>query len=376
MRTIFILLLCVGAITIAIGQQTISKVVIDDATGRPVISAHIYVGSRLKNGTITNMDGRFVLKSVFNNNILEISHISYEPYKKAIIEIASDTIRLSKKSVTLNEIVIHAESGAAIMTRVIDSITVNHFVEPVMYRTYVRVLRYERDYSELHILSEYLMDVYQNEKSNSEFNILKIRAKPFSYAGRKYFKDMRMMHAISIQSDNIFKYKYALFKKKNLKKYNFEILEDSVDDAENLIKLRCIPKRKEEFYCIVLWITKSSYAVQKMIKYYSKSKEEFTEVYFKQIGNKWYLDYSKRKIYSDFFSKWQPDSKSVIERVVIYNVNTEQSYNNKIFKTAFNLVAEPIKYHSSNWLDEFWDDNNYIPLPEWIREKIDNSNSR
>ena len=376
MRAIFILLFCVGSITNVIGQLMVSKVIIDDATELPIVNAHIYIGNRLKNGTITNIDGRFVLKGIYKNEVLEVSHISYKSYKKVVEKITFDTIRLSKKSVALNEIIIHAESGEAIIERVIDSITINHFVESVIYSTYVRVLRYERDYSELHILSEYLMDVYQNEKSNSEFEILKVRAKSFSYAGRKYFKDMRMMHAISIQSDNIFKYKYAIFKKKNLKKYNFEILEDSKDDDGNLIKLRCIPKRKEEFYTIILWVSRSSYAVQKMIKYYSESKEEFAEVGFKKIGGKWYLDYSRKKIYSDYFSKWQPDSKSVLERIAIYNINSERLYDNKLFKTSFNLVAEPIKYHTDSWLDEFWDDNNYIPLPEWVRKKIDSTNAR
>ncbi len=73
----------------------------------------------------------------------------------------------------------------------------------------------------------------------------------------------------------------------------------------------------------------------------------------KRLGGKWYLDYSKRKIYSDFYTIWQPESKSVVERTAIYNINSAKSYNSKIFKPTF-IQVDQIKRHSSPWLDEFW----------------------
>ena len=94
---------------------------------------------------------------------------------------------------------------------------------------------------------------------------------------------MRMIGGIAVYVDNIFKYQYAIFKNKNLKNYNFKILEGNKED-KNLIKLHCFPKKKEEFNSIILWISKSSYAVQKMVKFYSESKEEFYEIGFKEVG--------------------------------------------------------------------------------------------
>ena len=370
MKAFCILLFFTSTITLVFGQRNISKVIIDDETGLPIANAHIYIDRQFKKGTKTNLDGRFILKGVYKNEVVEISHISYESYKKVVEKITADTIRVSKKSVGLDEIIIHAASGSEIMARVINAITMNHFVEPVMYSVYVRTLEYEQDYSELHMLSEYLMAVYQNVRSNSEFDLLKVRVKPFSDAGKKHLKDMRMINGIAIHVDNIFKYQYAIFKNKNLKKYNFEILEDSKED-KNLIKLHCFPKKKEEFHSIILWISKSSYAVQKMVKFYSESKEEFYEIRFKEVKGKWYLDYSKRKIYSDFYTIWQPESKSVVERTAIYNINSAKSYDSKIFKPTF-IQVDQIKRHSSPWLDGFWNDHNYVPLPEWIQKKIDN----
>ena len=251
MKAFCILLFFISTTTLIFGQRNISKVIIDDETGLPISNAHIYIDGQLKKGTKTNIDGRFILKDLYRNEVVEISHISYESYKKVVEKITADTIRVSKKSICLNEILIHAASGSEIMARVINAITMNHFVEPVMYSAYVRTLEYEQDYSELHMLSEYFMDVYQNARSNSEFDLLKVRVKPFSDTGKKHLKNMRTIGGIAIYVDNIFKYQYAIFKNKNLKNYNFKILEGNKED-KNLIKLHCFPKKKEEFNNIIL----------------------------------------------------------------------------------------------------------------------------
>lgn len=242
-----------------------------------------------------------------------------------------------------------------------------------MYDVYIIVSEFEKDHSELHVLSEYLMHVYQNKKSKSEMQVIKIRAKPFSKAGKKYFKDMRMISAISINSDNIFRFQNDIFKKKKLKNFDITIEENADRD---LIKLVCKPKKEKEYAKIILYIDRSSYAVSKMIRYYSESGAEFKEIGFKEVNKKWYLDYSKVKTSSDFFSRWKSNSISTGIKTVIYNINDSIPYDSEIFKTAFNLVAEPVKYHIGDWSDDFWDHYNYVPLPDWIKQKVDNATSR
>ena len=265
-------------------------------------------------------------------------------------------------------------TSRTIINKVIDSLYINHFVEPVMYEVYIMVSEFEKDYSELHVLSEYFMNVYQNKKSKSEIQVIKIRAKPFSKAGKKYFKDMRMMGAISINSDNIFRFQNDIFKKKKLKNFDISIEDSANDEHSDLIKLVCKPKKEKEYASIVLFIDRTSYAVCKMIRYYSE--EEYKEIGFKEVNKKWYLDYSKVKTSSGFFSKWKSNSISTRIRTVLYNINDSIQYDNKTFKIAFNLVAEPIKYHIGDWSDDFWDNYNYVPLPDWIKQELDKVNSR
>jgi hypothetical protein len=185
-----------------------------------------------------------------------------------------------------------------------------------------------------------------------------------------------MIDAISIYNDNIFRYKYDIFKKKKLKNFDIAIFDDYISNDNSCIKLLCKPKEKESFASIVLFIDRTSYAVNKMIIYYSESEEEYKEIGFKEINNKWYLDYSKRKTNTTLFSRWKSNSNSTCEKTVIYNINDSILYNRKAFKTTIDIIAEPIKYHLGDWSDKFWENYNYIPLSDWIKQKIEESNSR
>lgn len=358
---------------IVVAQEALAKTVIDGETGTPVVNAHVYMLDALRTGTVTNRDGVFILKSVADSSVVKISHIAYVDFIKPVGEMSSDTIVLKTKSNKLEEVVVRPResmlTGRALINNVIDSLERNHFVEPAMYQVYVRVSEFEQDYSELHVLSEYLFNVYQNEKSKSEIQILKTRAKPISKAGRKYFKDMRMISAISINADNIFRFQDDIFKRRKLKYFEFSIHPDLTKRSNDLMALHCSSNRDNERY--VLFVDRETFAISKMIKYYTDTDEEFLEIGFKKIENKWYLDYSNRKRHSDLFSKWKPNANTFFERKVIYNVDTNTHYDKENFKSAFNLVAEPIKRHLGDWSDDFWKDYNFIPLPTWIKTKIE-----
>ena len=71
MKAFCILLFFTSTITLVFGQRNISKVIIDDETGLPIANAHIYIDRQFKKGTKTNLDGRFILKGVYKNEVVE-----------------------------------------------------------------------------------------------------------------------------------------------------------------------------------------------------------------------------------------------------------------------------------------------------------------
>lgn len=88
------------------GQKIISKIIVDDETGKPVYNAHVYRSDDLKTGTITNKDGKFVLNSISKNDIIQVHHISYITFNQPLSLIKSDTLFLQKKSYLLGEVVV------------------------------------------------------------------------------------------------------------------------------------------------------------------------------------------------------------------------------------------------------------------------------
>ena len=353
-------------------QNIYKKIVIDSETHKPISDVHVFSLDHYKTGTITNENGIFILNLEKNDSIF-ISHISYYPLKQLVDNLKSDTIKLKRRTAELNEITVLSTSGKEILNKVISSLSFNHSIEPIVYNVYLRIIESEKDYSELHILSEYVMNIYQNKNHNSEFQILKVRAKPFSKAGKKYFKDMRMMHAIDVNGDNIFKYKEDILKRNKLKNFNIKITDEFKHGQNRFIELKCIPKKGTTYKNINLLIDSSSFGIKKITKYYTE--DEYKEIEFKEVDGKWYLQHSKRKIYSSFFNRWKQDSKSVLIREVIYNIDNS-NYESSLYKKAFNLIAEPIKPHLGDWSDKYWENYNYIPLPEWISLRLNEQNSR
>lgn len=363
MKIVFNILYFFITIAPLLAQTSIKKVIIDRETGSPVFGVQVCKSNNFKTGTITNSDGQFVLKNLCKDDSLRISHISYSTQTLCVNNIISDTIELQKKQYMMEEVVV--STGIGIMHNVIDSLKQNHYVEPVMYDAYIRVLQYQEDHAELHVLSEYVMNIYQNMKSKSEIQVIKTRAKPFSKAGQKYFKDMRMIDAMSINADNIFRFQEDVFNKRKLKKYIITI----EDNSQEYIKVRIM--HRKDGTSIVLYIDRMSYAVQKMVKYYSQSEQEYKEIGFKNANGKWYLNYSKLIQKTDLFRNDKTGVKTLKQRIVLYNINNNISYNQELFNTAFNLVAKPIEYYLGNWTDNFWEDYHYVPLPEWINERIE-----
>lgn len=347
-------------------QGSIKKIIVDADTNEPISNANIYANNDIKSGTTSNEDGMFAIQTLQKDNSLIISHISYKLKTVTIAKHLSDTIKLDKEIKQLEDVYIKNLSGYDIMRRVVTNLKKNHSVEPVLYNVYVREIAYENDKSKLHILAEYLFYLYQNKNSKSKFNFIKVRAKPFSKMGKKYFKDMRVMTPISIASDNIFAFKKDILKEKKIDKYDINVLGDTEYDGEDHYKLLCTRKRTND--SLLFFIDKETYAVAKKIDLISNK-----EIGFKKVEAKWYLSYSRRSYKSPLLKKWEnkSDRNHKYEYEVIYNISDIEFYDPKEFKTTLNIIAEPVKEHLGNWSDIFWKDYNYIPLPNWIRKEID-----
>ena len=107
-----ILLLSIGAVPVQ-GQITLTGLVLDDSTGRPLSGAHVFV-PRSMSGTTTDSTGQYRLEGLPPGAIrLFASHVGYEPLRRSHVvshdTTLTDTLRLQPTVVQAGSLTVEAE---------------------------------------------------------------------------------------------------------------------------------------------------------------------------------------------------------------------------------------------------------------------------
>lgn len=99
MKRILLTLMLLMVVTIVSAQAVITGTVVSNNDGEPLIGATIKAGTQ---GTITDIDGKFTLKS--NAKQVEITYIGYKPLTIKVVD-GKINARLEENTITINEVV-------------------------------------------------------------------------------------------------------------------------------------------------------------------------------------------------------------------------------------------------------------------------------
>lgn len=208
-------------ISLSVYSQTyIVKGSVRNPNKEPIPYCSVYIKNSPQAGSITNADGRYYIKTDIQADSIIFSHIQYETKIRGIETHETNTI-LKQKVNQISEVSVKALSAKGIMMAFHKRFKENHFIEPVRYKAFTRIISTRED--ELFLMEEYYLDLYHKKSHNTSFNIIKCRAKPFSKYGRKIFKDYRLIPLSKMRSDNIFKYREDILIKSKLKNYNLKL---------------------------------------------------------------------------------------------------------------------------------------------------------
>jgi len=351
------------------GQYRLTKTVVDASTNKAIQFVNVTLTRNQHIGTITNEDGLFTLYLENKSDSIEVSHIGYNKIRLTL-DYSGDTIRLNSFATILDEVTISSMSATQVMVKAIQNLENNHSVEPVTYKAFVRIVEYPQDTSEIHIFEEHSITIHQTKDSNSKFKIEKTRVNAFSEAGERRLKDLRLINMVSVYADNIFRYQDDFLKRRKIKNYNYRFLENLVNDS-SIYAIECRLKADTSIISAKLFIDKKTFAVSKLTKYYKNEigLYDFTDINFRQHGDKWYLSNSFRHFKNSIYSRYGDKKNNYTYRVCSYTV-TNESNNLKDFKSTVNIFAEPIKRHKGNFDDEFWGQQNHLPIPSWIEIRL------
>ena len=112
MKQLLVFLICIAGYVSPVKAAVLKGLVLDAQTGEELIGAAVFLKDDPATGTITGLDGSFVLKNVPDDRqlILVCSYISYEAQEQLINPAQTQTVlfNLQPSSMTLDDVVIIA----------------------------------------------------------------------------------------------------------------------------------------------------------------------------------------------------------------------------------------------------------------------------
>ncbi|WP_026775808.1 carboxypeptidase-like regulatory domain-containing protein [Polaribacter sp. Hel_I_88] len=205
-------------------KKVISGKIIDAISSKGIANVHIY-STNLGEGTITNTDGNFYL-IVTKSDEIQISCIGYDKQtiKISINDIHNLVIKMKPKTELLNEVIINTKTLSVdeILTKTFDNFKKNHFVEPVYYSFYNRIVNFVDKDSTLISLEEYSGKIKQSKSHLTKYNIDKARVKFFGSDAKKQSKEHRLISMTKMYIDNIYKYREDYLKNKGKRIYEYK----------------------------------------------------------------------------------------------------------------------------------------------------------
>ncbi len=365
-------ILIFGFISPVLAQQ-IACTVKDAETEQPIQGVHIYDNSNPQNGTVTNSEGTFVW-NVSSDVILVFSHLGYQLTTFTSTELSNtESISLKPLIIPLKEVIVKGMGPHEIMEEVIDRLEKNHQVEPVHYRFHSRIIEIACDSSDVYSLEEMAGYLEQNESHFTSFHLIKSRFTYFEKQAKILEGGRRFISGTQLYTDNILRFKKGYLHKKELKKnYRLQYQGDTtIGDFYCYVLFFEELNDKQEASSGWIYVDQESYGIVRLHVNQDKLGVFQRDTYFQQIEGKWYLSYTRYKWNHCEKLKYIPLTM-VRERQTIYQkidlVDNEMEFTPKAF-----LSTKFVKDYIDDYNDPYWDENPFIPVPEWLQSMIDAS---
>ena len=363
----FLLVLLTCWITTGKGQNIVLKGRILDSTKKnPVEMVNIYLLHNPRIGTVSNEDGRYLIKLEKPDTVI-FSHISYRTYLyKPSFQDTSDNIFLVRRSENLKEVVIKSNNQKEIQN-IISNIRKyresNYVVwKPVYYKIFARI--WDLSGPRLSKFQEYFLHMYQKFPWPPKLKIVHARAKAFTQKALSDFGDDTPDYLLGVFDDYSLIYLNDFLNVSRLNRFDCSLLRAVDIDHYSCYHIKMVRKNKKETWD--LFVDKKTYALVKVEfeKVHDKHHkyEDQGVVNFQRVDGKWYLKSSKESTH------WDNLSNDITKRLFVYTrINKEPLTD---YKGLMKIDRIHIAKFSSGFNSTFWKNNVVVPLPQQIKSQI------
>ena len=363
------LIFCSLLANIAVSQSLLEiKGGISDKHNIPIANVNISLeGTTI--GTISNNKGDFNLKIPlkFCKGKLTISHIEYQP---ATIELFCKdddkiNIKLQDKIVHLEEVIITSLTAYQIVYNAIMNLEKNFQLDSINYTMFSRYTETLHDSPIL--LEESVYNLYHENNSKPEFNLIKIRGEGFSKIGKKRFEEARLIGIHSTENHIMLRYLPNFLMKKKMKKWTYQIQDEIEIEDDMYYVIQANPNNSRSYLKEgEIYINKINFAITYLQRVYKG------EDYF-DACNSYYIKSDSRWVFTHgSISGWRYYKKEniTIKRDRITVATGRQP--SRPFKKSeeMGLMSQMLKDFKGSFNDDFWEEFNYLPLDSTFKSSL------
>jgi len=367
MRLLFVFFILASIPFSGFGERrTIAGFVFNTETEIGLDGVHVFWLGAQNFGTITNQDGNFLIQTHPYSDTLVVSHVGFTtafyPVKKHEAELM---IGISPKIYELSEVTVEAISADAIMRNVIASLSANHPPHPVYYSFFHREVFFSRD-SIIHLMEEHT-GIIEHRQATPIFFINNVRIDKsrigyFTDEGRQRFEYHRFIPFTQILWDNpLFdRFDHLHPRRSRHFEYSFAGMETIMDRECFIIDFDFKTARRTTYFPRGrLYIDAKTFAIVKEILK-SRTGSLIKQVNYIESSGQWFLR-------SVVFQK------SNRHRTTVYNFIKDAAFENG-FTPVGVLLPQFVKERVTDFSDEYWEGFQSVPLPDWIKSRIEGSN--
>jgi hypothetical protein len=386
------------------GQLTISGVVKDTNSGRPVPFASVTVTSG-HIGTVTNLDGEFTLKIPASPEItgISISHVGYRVAGYTIDEIKESLgeFYIEPHSISIQEVVIRPTDARAIVSSAINSIGNNYSDESLRLTAFYReTIKQRREYVSI---SEAVVEIYQapygSQREKDMFRIVQGRKSGEVKKSDTLLVKLQGGPNVSMLLD-IVKNPELLISLETLNFYDFELVDVVKIDEESNYVIKFTPRvvlsyplYQGQLYISVerLAFTMADFSLdlsdrEKAVQGFilkKPSRLRFNPantrylVNYKEVDGKYHVNYLRYEL--EFFADWRRrlfrTGYTIMSEMAITGRSSDKVTRfapRESFRST-NILADQVPVYFE---DEFWGEYNYIEPDQTIDAAIKKMNRR
>ncbi len=337
--------------------QVLSGTVVDADTGEGIPFAHVILG---KTGTITNIEGSFMLNREAKDSILHVTFVGYIPAKINVNQTPVTKIALSPSMISLDAVTVMA--GPEVLEEFHKHIIVNYEMEAQQMTSYYKEKLIGDD--SLYYLAEGILEIYEPSNVSDEgIQINPVRTR------RKVMRNIDPSQITLISGSAFDMVRSSVWRSNsflspaNIVNYEFEYAGIMPYKEREVYRVKFAPKTAKGYIHGEMYIEEESYAIVKLI-YEPELSQSLLWDWIKWTEEFDYFDGSYQLTCVTFNGTWKEQGVDFAYEALLINTDFIKSKPAYVLNPTITKKDIFLEKAADDFSESFWEGYNFLKLTD------------